>query len=108
MTLIATKGISMKPQTQTQTQTKAPTTSELLAMIDALSKQNAALQASMPKPRELTMKVSEKGCLAVYGLGRFPVTLYWSQWQRLLASADKVSAFGKANESLFKTKEGAQ
>jgi len=49
--------------------------------------------------------VSEKGGLSVYGLGRFPVTLYKEQWIKLLALADDIQAFIKENEGKLKTKE---
>ena len=45
------------------------------------------------KPGELRMKVSEKGGLSIYGLGRFPVTLYKEQWTRLLDYADEIASF---------------
>jgi hypothetical protein len=51
------------------------------------------------------MKVSEKGGLSVYGLGRFPVTLYQEQWTKLLDMADDIRAFIKANEGTLKKKE---
>jgi hypothetical protein len=50
------------------------------------------------------MKVSEKGAVSVYGIGRFPVTLYKEQWLRLLDMADDIRAFIAANEALLKTK----
>jgi hypothetical protein len=51
------------------------------------------------------MKVSEKGGVSVYGLGRFPVTLYKEQWTRLLAMADEIRAFITENEAKLKAKE---
>jgi len=51
------------------------------------------------------MKVSEKGGVSVYGLGRFPVTLYKEQWAKLLDLADDIRAFIRENESRLKTKE---
>jgi hypothetical protein len=54
---------------------------------------------------KLSMKVSEKGALSVYGMGRFPVTLYKEQWLRLLAMADEIKAFIEANNERLKTKE---
>lgn len=54
----------------------------------------------------ITFKVSEKGGLSVYGLGRFPVTLYKEQWLKLLALTDDLKAFIKDNESKLKTKKG--
>ncbi len=65
---------------------------ELLALISTLSAQPA---------RKLTCKVSAKGAISVYGLGRFPVTLYASQWGRLLAAADDIRAFAKVNAALL-------
>ena len=50
------------------------------------------------------MKVSEKGGLSIYGLGRFPVTLYKEQWTRLLDMADDIRKFIAANDSALKTK----
>jgi hypothetical protein len=51
------------------------------------------------------MKVSEKGALSVYGMGRFPVTLYKEQWLRLLAMAEDIKAFIEANNDNLKSKE---
>ncbi len=52
----------------------------------------------------LSLKVSEKGALSVYGLGRFPVTLYKEQWVRLLDLADEIRAFLKENDASLKAK----
>ena len=54
---------------------------------------------------KLAMKVSEKGALSVYGMGRFPVTLYKEQWLRLISMADEIKAFIEANEGSLKSKE---
>ena len=54
---------------------------------------------------KLSMRVSEKGALSVYGMGRFPVTLYKEQWLRLLAVADDIKTFIEANNDSLKTKE---
>lgn len=70
---------------------------QLMAVIDGL-------KASASAPRALTLKVSEKGALCVYGLGRFPVTLYASQWERLLSHSDAIRAFAKANAAKLATK----
>lgn len=51
------------------------------------------------------MKVSEKGALSIYGLGRFPVTLYRSQWEALLGKAEDIKAFIEANKDRLKSKE---
>jgi hypothetical protein len=53
----------------------------------------------------VSMKVSEKGAVSVYGLGRFPVTLYQEQWQKLLALADDIKTFIEENRSKLKVKE---
>jgi len=55
--------------------------------------------------RATSLKVSEKGGVSVYGLGRFPVTLYKEQWTKLLDMADDIRAFIKENESKLKSKE---
>jgi hypothetical protein len=55
--------------------------------------------------RAVSMKVSEKGGVSVYGLGRFPVTLYQEQWIKLLALADPIRAFIEENRSKLKAKE---
>jgi hypothetical protein len=54
--------------------------------------------------RATSLKVSEKGGVSVYGLGRFPVTLYKEQWAKLLDMADEIRAFIKENEAKLKTK----
>lgn len=60
-----------------------------------------AKSAAKAMPQGLTCKVSAKGALSVYGLGRFPVTLYASQWERLLADADKLRAALQVNASVL-------
>ena len=57
--------------------------------------------------RKISMKVSEKGALSLYGLGRFPVTLYRTQWERLLApdQVKAILAFITANQALLTVKE---
>ena len=68
-----------------------------------LSEMEAAL-AAKSNGRAISLKVSEKGALCVYGLGRFPVTLYAGQWRRLLAEAQSIEAFLKANAALLTEK----
>jgi hypothetical protein len=53
----------------------------------------------------ISMKVSEKGAVSVYGLGRFPVTLYQEQWTKLLAMTDQIKAFIEENKAQLKVKE---
>jgi hypothetical protein len=88
----------------TSTQTSL-TPDQLLQMIAKLKAENEALRSAPPK--RLTMKVSEKGALSIYGLGRFPITLYAGQWERLLAAKDDIEAFAKANAHLLATKPQA-
>lgn len=81
------------------------TADQMLAMIAKLQEQNAALVvAAQQPPKKITLKVSEKGGLSLYGLGRFPVTLYRSQWERLFAARTEIEAFIKANEALLTVK----
>ena len=74
----------------------------LIAEIERLKAENAAL-AAKPQGR-LTCKVSQKGALSVYGLGRWPVTLYVGQWRRLLAFVTEIQAFITAHASELKEK----
>lgn len=57
---------------------------------------------------KLSMKVSEKGALSVYGMGRFPVTLYKEQWLRLLSMTEEIKAFIEANQGSLKAKEAKE
>jgi hypothetical protein len=63
------------------------------------------LEGSLAKGSTLRFKVSEKGAVSVYGLGRFPVTLYLEQWEKLLSHADELRAFIEANKDTLKTKD---
>ena len=72
---------------------------------DLTKEQLIAMLQAANQPKALTMKVSEKGALSIYGLGRFPVTLYAGQWERLLAATDAIRAFMTANASLLATKD---
>jgi len=79
---------------------------DLKAELERLTRENQALRAqSRAKPGQLTLKVSEKGAVSVYGLGRFPVTLYQEQWQKLLDQANEIREFIKANASQLKKKD---
>jgi len=75
---------------------------DLRAELARLQQENAALKQGAAKG--ISMKVSEKGGLSIYGLGRFPVTLYKEQWTRLLDMADDIRKFIVANDSALKTK----
>jgi len=72
--------------------------------LDRLRAENAALKASSARRGGVSFKVSEKGGVSVYGLGRFPVTLYKEQWAKLLDLADEIRAFIKAHEAELKSK----
>ena len=70
--------------------------------LDRLRAENAALKAR--GSRGVSLKVSEKGGVSVYGLGRFPVTLYKEQWTKLLDMADEIRAFIADNDARLKAK----
>ena len=76
---------------------------DLKVELERLRAENAALKKGAAAG--LSLKVSEKGAVSVYGMGRFPVTLYKEQWLKLLDLADDIRAFIKANEPRLKTKE---
>ena len=72
------------------------------------AKRIAELEAQLAlasKPKAITLKVSEKGALSIYGLGRFPVTLYRGQIERLIAHVPAIKAFIETNSALFATKD---
>jgi hypothetical protein len=77
-----------------------PTKEELLARIAELEKKAAGSK----RGGALEFRVGEKGGVSVYGLGRFPVTLYYEQWDRLLKVADDLRAFLEENKSRLKLK----
>lgn len=78
-----------------------PTYEELKARLSQLEKQ----VESKKRSGAMEFRVSEKGGVSVYGLGRFPVTLYYEQWSRLLAAAEDLKAFLEENKSKLKLKE---
>lgn len=78
---------------------------DLQAEIERLKAENEALKNKKNARGTLSMKVSEKGALSVYGMGRFPVTLYKEQWLKLLGIADEIQKFISENEDKLKTKE---
>lgn len=75
---------------------------DLQAELARLKEENERLKAR--GGRGMSLKVSEKGALSVYGLGRFPVTLYKEQWQKLLGMADEIREFLKENDAQLKSK----
>ena len=76
-----------------------PTKEELLARIAELEK-----QAESKKSGKLEFRVGDKGGVSVYGLGRFPTTLYYEQWIRLLDAGEDLRAFLETNKSRLKLK----
>jgi len=81
-----------------------PSDEELRAEIERLRAENEALKKP-PARGQLSLRVSEKGALSVYGLGRFPVTLYREQWEKLLGLADEIRRFIQENDAQLKKKE---
>ena len=79
------------------------TEEELRSEIERLKAENEALKT--PARGQISLKVSEKGGVSVYGLGRFPVTLYKEQWAKLLATSDQIKSFIEQNDHLLKKKE---
>lgn len=77
---------------------------DLQAELERLRAENEALKTTR-RGGAVSMKVSEKGAVSVYGLGRFPVTLYQEQWTKLLAMAPEIQAFIEENKAKLKTKE---
>jgi hypothetical protein len=75
---------------------------DLKAEVERLKAENEQLKSQ--RGRSVSLKVSEKGGVSVYGLGRFPVTLYKEQWVKLLAMSDEIRAFIKENEPKLKAK----
>jgi hypothetical protein len=65
----------------------------------------AELENRLAKGGKLSFKVSEKGAVSVYGLGRFPVTLYYEQWNTLLGHVDELRTFLEGNKARLKLKE---
>jgi hypothetical protein len=78
-----------------------PSYEELKAKLAQLEKEVEVKKRS----GDLSFKIGEKGGLSVYGLGRFPVTLYYEQWNRLLGAADDIKKFLEENKSKLKLKE---
>jgi hypothetical protein len=75
---------------------------DLKAEVERLKAENERLKS---RGRSTSLKVSEKGGVSVYGLGRFPVTLYKEQWMKLLAMADEIRAFITEHDAQLKTKD---
>ena len=76
---------------------------EMRAELERLRAENEALKKR--GSRTTSIKVSEKGGVSVYGLGRFPITLYKEQWMRLLEMSDDIRSFIRENESRLKARD---
>jgi hypothetical protein len=81
-----------------------PSEEELQAEIERLRAENENLKKPAVRG-QMSLKVSEKGALSVYGLGRFPVTLYREQWEKLLGMSDEIRRFIQDNDQRLKKKE---
>jgi hypothetical protein len=90
-------------QDVSKTNGKAPATADLMAQLEALKAENQRLREA--RNSKLSMKVSDKGALSVYGLGRFPVTLSRGQWERLIEIIPSLQAFMAENVSKLAVKE---
>jgi hypothetical protein len=89
----------MKENSNMRSNMAEPTYEELKAKLAELEKQGPRRTGS------LEFRVGEKGGVSVYGLGRFPVTLYYEQWNRLLDASEKLREFMEENKSRLKLKE---
>jgi len=76
---------------------------ELKAELDRLRAENERLKGQ--RSRGVSLKVSEKGGVSVYGMGRFPITLYKEQWLKLLDMSDEIRTFIQENERALKVKD---
>ncbi|MGZ3651815.1 MAG: hypothetical protein ACXVB9_14865 [Bdellovibrionota bacterium] len=77
---------------------------DMKAELDRLRRENEELKQSKKRGGALSLKVSQKGAVSLYGMGRFPVTLYKEQWLRVVEFADEIKKFIDENQSLLKSK----
>ena len=77
---------------------------ELRAELERLRRENEALKQKQSSPRTVQLKVSQKGAVSLYGLGRFPVTLYKEQWERVIEMADEIRRFLAEHDAELKKK----
>jgi hypothetical protein len=96
-----------KTTTNTTPVTDNPEVAALKAQLAQMQAEQAKLKEQLSSRPKLSMKVSEKGAVSVYGMGRFPVTLYGEQWATLLdpETVKSILAFVEANKSKLSTKE---
>jgi hypothetical protein len=96
-------GLVVDPVPESEShQEKTMADEDLKAELERLRKENESLKRGVAKG--VSLKVSEKGGVSVYGLGRFPITLYKEQWTKLLDMADDIRAFIREHEGQLKTK----
>ncbi|HEY8279295.1 MAG TPA: hypothetical protein VIH99_06715 [Bdellovibrionota bacterium] len=77
---------------------------DMKAELEKLRRENEELKQGRKRGGALNLKVSQKGAVSLYGMGRFPVTLYKEQWQRVLEFADEIKKFIDENSGSLKTK----
>lgn len=77
---------------------------DLKAELERLKKENEELKETKKRGGTLSLKVSQKGALSLYGMGRFPVTLYKEQWLKLLGFSEEIKAFIGENDGALKAK----
>ncbi len=85
--------------------TSAMSMDAMMAELNRLKAENDSLKKQVHRP--ITIKVSEKGAVSVYGINRFPVTLYAQQWQRLLSQAEDIKTFIEENDELLQKRSFA-
>lgn len=78
---------------------------DLMTENERLKDELDKLKAKEKTKREIYLKISQKGALSLYGLGRFPVTLYKEQWEKLLEKVADIKDFINKNEGSLKTKD---
>jgi len=105
-----TKKAATKDAPEAQAQTDEQSEADALrAELEAMKREVANLQAKKTRAQgELTIKASQKGCVCVYGLMRFPVSLYKSQWKRLFENKERVEAFIEENADILPDKKAAK
>jgi len=77
---------------------------EMRAELERLRRENETLKQGQGPGRSVQLKVSQKGAVSLYGLGRFPVTLYKEQWERILGMADEIRRFLEDHDAELKKK----